>query len=485
VVLVSEPTPAAADLAVRQWQSRAARLIVVGLGDTDVPTHLHTVVSADRSGTAPGELVSGSTRRAPYVQLVDVAPTVLEAFGVRPPATMIGEPWRVTGAAPSRAGFLEADRRARFMPTAVVGVVVPLVVAFVPVLVLAVLLCWRGRRELGWAVALWDCRLTAAAPLATFLARLFPYERWGLAGLWVLILALDAAVLAVTRARIGWVAAATAAVLTLDVVAGAPLQLHSVLGYSALVAGRFAGLGNPAFGAFAAAVLVTAIWLARPLPVAAVGLAAVVVDGAPMLGSDVGGVLALVPAFALLVWSLSGRRIRVRTVLLAGGAAIAVLVLFAAADLTRDPASRTHLGRFAADLLSGRAGETLSRKAAANWALLTRNAATLLVLPVMAALAVVLARAPRWVVTRPLARALEAEPALRPGLVACLIAGTIGFAVNDSGVVVPAVMLLIAVPAAIEAAARHRTAAAAEDGIGIGVKPLRRVAPAGQRPDVP
>ena len=35
--------------------------------------------------------------------------------------------------------------------------------------------------------------------------------------------------------------------------------------------------------------------------------------------------------------------------------------------------------------------------------------------------------------------------------------GTIGFAVNDSGVVVPAVMLLIVVPAAIEAASDFRS----------------------------
>jgi hypothetical protein len=248
------------------------------------------------------------------------------------------------------------------------------------------------------------------------------------------------------------------------------LQLHSVLGYSALVAGRFAGLGNPAFGAFAAGALGSALLAAgalggrgvserRPLRVAAVvgvGLVAVVIDGAPQLGSDVGGVLSLVPAFALLTWAVAGRRIRVRTVLLAALAAVAVIVLFAAIDLARAPESRTHLGRFASDLLNGRAGETLSRKAASNWALLTRNLATLLVVPTMAVLALVVARADRWAATAPLGRALREQPGLRAGLGAAVVTGTLGFAVNDSGVVVPAVMMLLVVPIAVEAATRHR-----------------------------
>ena len=48
-----------------------------------------------------GALRSASTRRAPYVQLVDVAPTVLALLGVPVPAVMDGQPWQVRGPAPS------------------------------------------------------------------------------------------------------------------------------------------------------------------------------------------------------------------------------------------------------------------------------------------------------------------------------------------------------------------------------------------------
>jgi hypothetical protein len=485
VVLVSTPTAEAADAEVRRWRDRAALLIVAGLGDSeqtlqDGPAHLHVVISADRNELRPlpGRLQSGSTRRIPFVQGIDIAPTVLAAFALPPPSEMVGEPWRDDDARVfDRDAYLQADERARFMPTAVVGVVLPLVAVFVLTLVAAAVLRWRGRSRLAWQVAMWNCRIVSAVPAATFLARLLPYDSWGLVGLWPLILALDAAILLLCRGRIALVGVVTAVVLTLDVLFGAPLQLHSVLGYSALVAGRFAGLGNPAFGAFAAAVLVTAMWVGgalggapaawdrrrRVLAIVAVGVIAVVVDGAPMLGSDVGGVLALVPAFGLLALAVAGRRIRVRTVLLAGLAAVAVLVLFALADLARAPESRTHLGRFASDLFKGEAGETFSRKAAANWALLTKSIVYLAVPPVMIALAVVVARGERWPATLALGRAMLDRPGLRAGLGAALLTGTIGFAVNDSGVVVPAVMLLIVVPAAIEAAAPYRSPAAARD----------------------
>ncbi len=521
VRLLSVPSDVRAETFVRYWRPRASLLIVVGLGDVDTagvdpggrdgpplvsPAHLNVAIVSG-PGFSGGQLTSGSTRRTPYVQLVDVAPTILTALGRPVPSSMIGQPMRVADSKPfDRAAYLRADERARFMPTAVLGVVLPLVVVFVLGLGLAVLLSWRGRRDLAWSVARWDCRLVAATPVATFLARLAPYESWGssdavrLAVLWGLILAIDAVVLLLCRGRVALVAVVTAVVLAVDVVLGAPLQLHSVLGYSALVAGRFAGLGNPAFGAFAAAVLLSAMLAAgalagaagpsrqvsarpsrRVLAIVAVGLVAIVVDGAPMFGSDVGGVLSLVPAFALLGWAAAGRRVRIRTLLLAGVGAVAVLVAFAALDLARAPDSRTHLGRFASDLLAGRAGETLTRKAAANWALLTRNVATLLVVPVTAGFVVVLARTERLPGLGPLARALRRSPGLRPGLGATILAGALGFLLNDSGIVIPAVMMLLVVPAAVEVASHFRQPGPDAEGDDLDGVPSQRVG----RADVP
>ena len=110
------------------------------------------------------------------------------------------------------------------------------------------------------------------------------------------------------------------------------------------------------------------------------------------------------------------------------------------------------MGRFAADLLGGSDGETLRRKWDADVALLTRNAATLLVPPVAAGFSVLLARAGKVAGTAGFARALRRLPLLRAGLWACVVAAGLGLVANDSGVVVPAVMMLLAVPAGVLAA---------------------------------
>ena len=73
--------------------------------------------------------------------------------------------------------------------------------------------------------------------------------------------------------------------------------------------------------------------------------------GAPMLGANVGSMLTLGPVFALFLYVLSGRRIKWKSLFLAGSAMVAIVVVAAAIDLTRAPANRSHLGRFATDFL--------------------------------------------------------------------------------------------------------------------------------------
>ena len=88
---------------------------------------------------------------------------------------------------------------------------------------------------------------------------------------------------------------------------GAPLQLNTVFGYSPTVGGRFAGMGNLAYGQFAGAAFLLcgllsqrlAGWRSGTAVAFGVLILAVVIDGMPIWGSDVGGVLALVPAIGV------------------------------------------------------------------------------------------------------------------------------------------------------------------------------------------
>jgi hypothetical protein len=122
---------------------------------------------------------------------------------------------------------------------------------------------------------------------------------------------------------------------------------------------------------------------------------------------------------------------------------------FALLDLVRRPADRTHLGRFAADVRDGAAGDLLVRKAMSALDLLLAN-------PLTAALPLGVAGAV-WLLLRPppvLRRALDVEPGLRHGLPAVGLLAAVGFLVNDSGAAVPALTLLVAVPATVAVVAR-------------------------------
>ena len=95
---------AAADAVVaglERARDEQSTLLVVGLSGVpgDDAPRLHVALAAG-AGFEPGALRSASTRRTPYVQLVDVAPTVLDLLQVAPPSAMTGQPWRSTGRAP-------------------------------------------------------------------------------------------------------------------------------------------------------------------------------------------------------------------------------------------------------------------------------------------------------------------------------------------------------------------------------------------------
>ncbi len=466
------------DEAVARAAEAGGTLLVAGLadvtsaGEDGAPDpRLHVALAAG-PGFARGGLVSSSTRRAPYVQVVDLAPTLLQLVGLDQPDTMTGQPWRRTGTRLSRAELVDADVHAGQMRIYTPRFFVLLVVAQI-VLYGAALLVFRhlSRRDPVREVVRRSASRTAlafaAAPVATYLANLVPWWRadpvlpallGAVAGFDLLIVLI--ALLGPWRRRllgpVGAVCAVTALVLAADLVTGARLQMNSIAGYSPLVAGRFAGVGNVAFAVFAAAAILATACLVRGRSrratlacCALLGAACVVVDGNPSWGSDFGGVLALIPGFAVLAMLAAGIRVSVLRLLGVAVAAVAAVSAFAAYDYSRPPESRSHLGRFVAQVLDGGALTVIERKASANLGLLTHSVLTLLVPLLVLFVAQVVLR-PRG----PVAEAFERAPEWRAGLIATLVMSLVGFAVNDSGVAVPALALTIAVPAAIAVAVR-------------------------------
>ena len=424
------------------------------------------------AGVEPGRARSATTRRPGYVALTDVAPTILDAFDVEPPSSMTGNAiTSAGGGAPDDdlLAALEHDNTvARFRDRATGPISATFVIFQVLVYAAAALALTRLPRLRPWVG--FAALITLAQPSLAYLSRLVPYHGLTVPGYVAVFFAAGALLAAVAQAAgrlverrrpdvgplvpplllVAW----TLAVLLVDALAGSPLQMNTVFGYSPIVAGRFAGWGNLTFALVAAGVIVlaTGVWgmavllgRGRPTALAAALLALVVVfDGLPFLGSDVGGVLALVPAAAVTVLLLSGRSVGLGRLALIGAGTIGLLAAFAAVDLARPRESRTHLGRVAARVVDadGEALVTiLARKVNANISILTSSIWTWIIPVAILFLSFLV-----WRRTR-LLRTLETRvPGLRAGLVGALVAGSLGFALNDSGVAVPAMMLAVVLP---------------------------------------
>lgn len=93
-----------------------------------------------------------------------------------------------------------------------------------------------------------------------------------------------------------------------------------------------------------------------------VAAVAVLLDGSPSLGADFGGPPALIVGFtllAILVWRIPLTWLRVLAIL---GAGFAVSLGFSFIDYLRPPEQRSHMGRFIQSLLDGGGFEVISRK---------------------------------------------------------------------------------------------------------------------------
>ena len=438
--------------------------------------HLGVAVAAGPGFDAGATLESASTRRRGVVTLPDVAPTILDHLNIDLPSSMNGRPWySVTSPEPDRvAAAIDLDQESVFVD-GIKGVVSTwFVVSQVIVYLLALaLLAWREsrarRREdpSGPGVsglALWLERAALALvafPISTFFLGVVKAHELGTLPFVLILLGVDAVlviavVVLVARPldRLLALCAFTLAVIAVDLVSGARLQLNTVFGYSPIVAGRFAGAGNIAFAIIGASTVLTGALIVHRwgstralLAMGAIFVAAVVVDGAPGFGSDVGGVLALVPALAITAVLLSGRRPSIKVLAVGAVAALLAVTVFIAIDLARPPEARTHLGRLVEDVrargLEALTG-TIGRKLRSNLRVFRSTIWTLFVPPALAAMAWFLARPRgRW------GRLAEVFPKLRAGLVGGLIVAVLGFAVNDSGIVVPAVVLSFLVPMAL------------------------------------
>ncbi|PKW26019.1 hypothetical protein [Phycicoccus duodecadis] len=447
----------ALDSLVSGYASRpGTRLVVAGIGDGASPVRPRAVIA---TGLGAGELTSASTRQPGLVQLQDLTASLLSWAGADD-SGLTGRPVsRVAGSGDVPGAERVADRTGFESRAATLRSVSPqvtgwLAAAYALWCAVAALLVLRGRaaerlppsvRVLGEALA--------TVPLATYVANLVPWWHAGrpvlafTAALAVAAVAVAALAVAVGRRRplgaLLVVAVLTLLVLVGDVLTGSGLQLASVFGQNPVVGGRFYGIGNTSYALYGTAsvavvvLVATAGRLPRPWALTlagVVGLLLTAVEGHPSYGADFGGPPGLLLAGLVVLALAAGVRFTAVRV----GAALAAVVLVTAGvavlDWLRPAASRTHLGEFVQTVLDGGLGDVLGRKLAQNLTNLGSPPLLAVALGTLV-LAVALWRA-RWRPTRAGALVLRG----------CAVVGVVGFAINDSGLVVPAFVALSLLP---------------------------------------
>ena len=351
-----------------------------------------------------------------------------------------------------RADYLTSiDQAARYRDSMVAPVAITFVVLQAVLWIAAIVAIRRGAPAGRRTVALAALSLLAFLP-ATYLAGLIDFHTSPGTAYWTFVIGLAVA-LAVAATALGGrrlldplllVLGVVFGLLVVDMVAGAHLQLNTVFGYSPTVGGRFAGMGNLAYGMFAGAAFLLCGLLSRRLDGRSFGTAvafsvlvvAIVIDGMPFWGSDVGGVLAFVPAVGVTAAVLLGHRVRWRSVAVWGAAAVTVVAVFAALDLSRPADRRTHLGRLVeavADQGVGAFETVVTRKLGANFGVITSSVWTAMVPIALGFIVYLLWRAPGHV------RVVREN--ISESLAGLAVVGFLGFAFNDSGIAVPGVML--------------------------------------------
>jgi hypothetical protein len=427
-----------------------------------------TPIAISAPGFDRGLLRSASTRRTGYVLLADVAPTVLHLVGVKRPVKMSGRPMTVARRSISpgtRVGKLDRAVDAAQFRDRVRGpvtIVFALLEAVLAASAAFVILRRPGGRARG-AVHLLALATLGFVP-AVFLARLVPFHRFGVPAYWLFLFAVSIAFACACRTvgrrrrdvdPVIVALSATVALLLVDVLVGARLQLSSAFGYSATIGVRIAGFGNVSYAVLGASAILLAVLLAhrfgaRGVTAGVVVLGATLVaDVAPFWGSDVGGALSLIPAFAVVAAQLEGWRVRLtaRTAVILGGLTAMGVAAAIVVDLARPENQRTHLGRLV-ERISEEGwkpfGDVIVRKLDQNVATLSNSDWRPLLLIGLIALLFLFRTH-----TRPVSGLVDRIPELRTGLVGFSILAVLGYALNDSGVAIPAVMLGVLLPVLI------------------------------------
>jgi hypothetical protein len=487
-----------------------AIILAAGLGDGSAP-HLRAVIVSG-PGFGPGLLRAASTRQPGLVLGTDLTPSVLQWRGRARDLGpgVIGSPLRSAGRGPLAAAVtmltgqdtaVQVNRSTLAPYFLVYGFGLSIVFGLIALVLRGDTAARPRRRRAAYRAA---AMLGGAIPAGSFLGGLAPWPAsahpalllYGTGLAWAVVIA--AAALAGPWRRDplggpGFIGAVTVAVIGADVITGSHLQLATPFGLSALTAGRYYGIGNDAIGTYAIGGLLGAAWAGATVlrrtgrhgravaAAGAVALVTVVVAAWPGFGAKVGGTIAMVPSFLVLLAGLAGIRITPRRGAVIAVSGIALIAVFAVLNYLVPATGASDMGAFVGHVLHGGAAAILRRKVSTNVSSLKENWATP-VIPLVVIVTGLMLAWPDRLRLRTAAAAMAAQPRLRPLLTAIWLIGVLGWLANDSGVTVTSAELPLALPMVVALVTGSGTGAGPGAGADISdVGPGARTAPASDR----
>lgn len=355
-VLVVAPQPPMAD---------------VSAGYLLIPAVLaHFPGASEPRGMGGGLLTSPTTRRTGLAANTDIAPTILHWLGVEEP----GWAGRTLSVVPAEEVWehLEAlyDQITRIHKQRLPVIQPYFFVQLGAVLLSTAVLVFHNSlsRHLGVIVrvARWLHLALISFPLALLLLPLFPPAD-ALPAVWGQILVTALALTVAARVAAGrndpvfaftLLCTATALALAIDAAAGAPLMQRSHLGYDPIGGSRYYGIGNEYMGVLIGSAAVAAGgWLDKtrrpgepgvrrgPLGLVALSFAAIVfILASPVHGVNLGGTIAAVVGFGALGALFVCGRITWRSAVLTLAALVVVIGLASLYDLGALNEGHSHVG---------------------------------------------------------------------------------------------------------------------------------------------
>ncbi len=413
-------------------------------------------------GYKGGLLSSATTHQEGFVSNTDFAPTVLNFFGIKKSSYFLGNSiFRLESSFPiEKVNYLiERDKRARIIeflrrPIVIFFASLQIVLYFLTFLVVLTRQREQFRNFLVWGfmfflslplslqiwpalVSRWDSPFLPLVLLSFFFPLLF-------IRLYFWTKDKDCAYLGLTLFTFVW--------LLYDLLSGSKQSLDSVFGYSSVLGARFFGLGNEEMAIMLSVFILSLALLLEKSPklrskkswLIIAALVFFFLIGWPALGADFGGMVTSFIALSLFILSVLEVKVSFRQVFLVGLIGLLLIAFFIAYDLSRSPKNQTHLARTV--ILVKEEGlssliMTIGRKAETNWRVFRYSPWSYFFLFIFITLIILFFRPVGW-----LKGFFAKKPFLKNAFYSSLWAGVVGFAINDSGIVIPALILSYFLP---------------------------------------